>query len=54
VEQTLGALLEQAERFDAERVQKIIEPARPALPAVTITRPDLRCYDALLGAEVAS
>lgn len=54
VEQTLGALLDGGERFDAEQVQKIIEPERPELPAVTIAQPDLRFYDALIGAEVAS
>lgn len=54
VEQALGAFLEGGERFDAERVQKMVEPQRPELPVVTVARPDLRCYDALLGAEVAS
>jgi len=54
VEQTLCALLDGGERFDAEQVQKIIEPERPELPAVTIAQPDLRFYDALIGAEVAS
>ena len=54
VEQTLCALLDRGERFDAEQVQKIIEPERPELPAVTIAQPDLRFYDALIGAEVAS
>jgi hypothetical protein len=54
VEQALCVLLERDERFDAERVQKIVEPQRPELPTVTVARPDLRFYDALLGAEVAS
>jgi hypothetical protein len=54
VEQALCAFLDGGERFDAERVQKIVEPERPELPVVTVTRPDLRSYDALLGAEVAS
>jgi hypothetical protein len=54
VERTLCAMLDRNERFDAERVQKTIEPQRPELPAVTIARPDLRLYDALLSAEVAS
>lgn len=54
VEQTLCAVLDRDQRFDAEQVQKTIEPQRPQLPAVTITPPDLRLYDALLGAEVAS
>lgn len=54
VEQALCAFLEGGERFDAERVQKIVEPQRPELPLVTVARPDLRSYDALLGAEVAS
>ncbi len=54
VEQTLSALLDDGERFDAEQVQKIIEPERPELPAVAIVQPDLRFYDALIGAEVAS
>ena len=54
VEQALGAMLERGERFDAERVRQTIEPERPELPAVTVARPDLRLYDALLGAaEVA-
>ena len=53
VEQTLCALLEQPKGFDAEEVQKIIEPERPELPAVTVAQPDLRSYDALLSAEVA-
>jgi hypothetical protein len=54
VEQVLGPLLDRGERFDAEQLQKMIEPERPELPAVTITRPDLRLYDALLSSEVAS
>jgi hypothetical protein len=54
VEQALCAFLEGGERFDAERVQKMVEPQRPELPVVTVARPDLRFYDALLGAEVAS
>jgi len=54
VAQTLCALLDRGERFDAEQVQKIIEPERPELPAVTIAQPDLRFYDAMIGAEVAS
>ena len=54
VEQTLCAILDRGERFDAERVQKTIEPERPELPAVTIAQPDLRFYDAMIGAEVAS
>ena|SRR5690242_17384810 len=54
VEQVLGPLLDGSERFNAEQLQSLIEPARPALPAVTITRPDLRLYDALLSEEVAS
>jgi len=54
VEQALCAFLEGGERFDAERVQKIFEPQRPELPAVTVARPDLLFYDALLGTEVAS
>jgi hypothetical protein len=53
VEQVLGPLLDCGERFDAEQLQNMIEPERPELPAVTITRPDLRLYDALLSAEVA-
>jgi hypothetical protein len=36
------------------QLQSLIEPARPELPAVTITRPDLRLYDALLSEEVTS
>jgi hypothetical protein len=32
----------------------MIEPERPQLPAVTITQPDLRLYDALLSTEVGS
>ena len=55
VQQTLCAMLDCDQRFDAEQVQKAIEPGRPQLPAVTITRPDLRLYDALLSAgEVVS
>lgn len=54
VEQVLGPLLDGGERFDAEQVQNMIEPERPELPAVTITRPDLRLYDALLSMEVTS
>ena len=55
VQQTLCAMLDRDQRFDAEQVQKAIEPGRPQLPAVTITRPDLRLYDALLSAgEVVS
>jgi hypothetical protein len=54
VEQVLGPLLDRGERFDAEQVQGLIEPARPELPVVTIPRPDLRLYDALLSEEVAS
>ena len=54
VEQTLGTMLDRDERFNAERVQKTIEPERPELPAVTIAQPDLRLYDALFSAEVAS
>jgi hypothetical protein len=54
VEQVLGPLLDGGERFDAEQLQSLIEPARPELPAVTIPRPDLRLYDALLSEEVAS
>jgi hypothetical protein len=54
VEQTLCTMLDRDERFNAERVQKTIEPERPELPAVTIAQPDLRLYDALLSAEVAS
>jgi len=42
----------QGERADAEQVQKIIEPERPELPAVTIAQPDLRFYDALIGAGI--
>ena len=53
VEQVLGPLLDCGERFDAEQLQNMIEPERPELPAMTITRPDLRLYDALLSAEVA-
>jgi len=52
VEQTLCSMLDRDERFNAERVQKTIEPGRPELPAVTIVQPDLRLYDALLSAEV--
>jgi Mu transposase, C-terminal domain len=54
VEQVLGPLLDGGERFDAEQLQSLIEPARPELPVVTIPRPDLRLYDALLSEEVAS
>jgi hypothetical protein len=54
VEQVPSPLLDRGERFDAEQLQKMIEPERPELPAVTITRPDLRLYDALLNSEVAS
>jgi len=54
VEQALCAFLEGGERFDAEQVQKMVEPERPELPVVTVARPDLRSYDALLGTEVAS
>ena len=54
VEQVLGPLLDGGQRFDAEQLQSLIEPARPELPAVTITQPDLRLYDALLSEEVAS
>jgi hypothetical protein len=54
VEQMLEPLLARGERFDAEQLQNMIEPVRPELPAVTITRPDLRLYDALLSTEVAS
>ena len=53
VEQTLCTMLDRDERFNAERVQKTIEP-NARLPAVTIAQPDLRLYDALLSAEVAS
>jgi hypothetical protein len=53
VEQVLGPLLDGGEQFDAEQLQSLIEPARPELPAVTIPRPDLRLYDALLSKEVA-
>jgi hypothetical protein len=49
VEQTLCTMLDRYKRFNAERVQKIIEPGRPELPIVTIARPDL-----LLSVEVAS
>jgi len=44
--------LDHYKQYIAER--EIIEPERPELPAVTITQPDLRFYDALIGAEVAS
>jgi hypothetical protein len=54
VEQTLCTMLDRDERFNAERVQKTIEPERPELPAVTIAQPDLRLYDALLSTAVAS
>ena len=54
VERTLCAMLDRDERFDAERVQKTIEPERPELPVSTIAQPDLRLYDALLSAAVAS
>jgi hypothetical protein len=54
VEQMLGPLLDRGERFDAEQVQSMLEPERPELPTVTITRPDLRLYDELLTTEVAS
>jgi hypothetical protein len=54
VEQLLGPLLDSGQPFDAEQVQSMIEPEHPELPAVTITRPDLRLYDALLSAEVTS
>jgi hypothetical protein len=54
VVQMLESLLDGGEQFDAGQVQKLIEPAPPQLPAVTITRPDLRLYDALLSKEVAS
>jgi hypothetical protein len=54
VEQMLGPLLNGGERFDAEQLQRMIEPERPPLPAVTIMRPDLRLYDALLSTEVTS
>jgi Mu transposase, C-terminal domain len=54
VEQVLGPLLDGGERFDAEQLQSLIEPARPELPVVTIPRPDLRLYDALLSEGVAS
>jgi hypothetical protein len=54
VEQVLGPLLDRGERFDAAQVHSMIEPERPQLPAVTITQPDLRLYDALLSTEVGS
>jgi hypothetical protein len=54
VEQVLGPLLDRSERFDAAQVHSMIEPERPQLPAVTITQPDLRLYDALLSTEVGS
>jgi hypothetical protein len=52
VEQMLGPLLDSGQPFDAERVQSMIEPEHPELPAVTIPQPDLRLYDALLSTEV--
>jgi len=54
MEQLLCPLLDSGEQFDAEQVQKLIEPERPEVPAVTILQPDLRLYDALLSSEVAS
>jgi hypothetical protein len=53
VQQTLSSMLHRDQRFDDEQVQKTIEPVRPELPTVTITRPDVRLYDALLSAAVA-
>ena len=53
VEQTLGELLEGAERFDADRVRPTVRPERPTVPTVRIAAPDLKIYDVLL-VEAAS
>jgi hypothetical protein len=53
VERAVSQLLENGERFDAERVRRVVRPEQPSRPSVTIGEPDLKVYDALLG-EVAS
>jgi hypothetical protein len=44
----LGAILEGQERFDYAAVKQIVRPERPVVPVLTMRRPDLRVYDALL------
>lgn len=53
VERTLRELLEDGERFDADRVRGAVRPERPSVPAVAIGAPDLKVYDALLGEAVS-
>lgn len=48
VEATLGGLLDERAPFDYARVQAIVTPALPPVPALHLPMPDLAHYDALL------
>jgi hypothetical protein len=48
VETTLLALLEEGQPFDYARVQALVTPTVPRVPAIQIPAPDLAQYDALL------
>jgi hypothetical protein len=50
VEQALSALLERGDAFDYAAVKALAQPETPKVPEVSIGVPDLRLYDALLGA----
>src|ERR1700693_942287 len=53
VERSLRELLEDTDRFDADRVRRTVRPERPGVPLVSIGVPDLRVYDALLEEAVS-
>src|SRR5262249_43219721 len=48
VEATLQALLDDRHPFDYARVQALVTPAMPQIPALQLPVPDLAHYDALL------
>ena len=48
VERALSEVLDSGQRFDAERIRRMVRPEQPSLPSVTIAEPDLKVYDSLL------